>query len=253
MSILSDWLKEIIFVVLIAIIIDLLLPNRSMERYVRFVASLIILLTLLSPIMKLLSMPSAEKLEMAISDNISGMDNPEMDQSTEQILRQGNDIRKKRESEALQWTGEEAARQMKTQIQTQTGRQVIRVAVKLSAGSDPGSKSIKSNSGEQTAWQQSEPRITEVEVVMADESAAIEPVASSERKSSADRVEPVENVQVAVSIQPEGTQESSVPANSNVKAHSGEADDQLVQQIEQLLLEEWGVPRGAVSIAMQQK
>ncbi|WP_458460738.1 stage III sporulation protein AF, partial [Paenibacillus sp.] len=51
---LSNWLQELIMIVLLATFVDMLLPNRSMERYVKLVLSLLILLTLLSPITKLL-------------------------------------------------------------------------------------------------------------------------------------------------------------------------------------------------------
>ncbi|MNN93978.1 hypothetical protein D3C81_2125240 [compost metagenome] len=63
----------------------------------------------------------------------------------------------------------------------------------------------------------------------------------------------MENVQVTVSIQPEGTDKRSVPANTNVKINSDKAGDQIIQQIEKILLEEWGVPREAVNVIMQQK
>ncbi|MNZ37578.1 Stage III sporulation protein AF [compost metagenome] len=255
MSILSEWLKEIIFVVLIAVFIDLLLPNRSMERYVKFVVSLIILLTLLSPVMKLLSMPSAEKLEMAISDNISDMDNPEMNQSTQQILQQGNELRRQRESEALQWTGEEAARQMKVQIQDETGQSVVRVVVKLSTGSDARSnkRNSKSNASELSSEQQLEPRITAVEVVMGDPSnIESDGKTISDAPKKVDNVEPVENVQVTVAIPPDATNNSSITANSSIKDSLQEAKDQTIRQIENLLREEWGVPREAVTVVLKQ-
>ncbi|BBI33073.1 stage III sporulation protein AF [Cohnella abietis] len=48
---LSNWLRQIIAVVLLASIVDLLLPNRTMQRYVRLVAGLFILMTLATPIL----------------------------------------------------------------------------------------------------------------------------------------------------------------------------------------------------------
>jgi stage III sporulation protein AF len=48
---LSNWLRQIIAVVLLASLIDLLLPNRTMQRYVRLVAGLFILMTVATPIM----------------------------------------------------------------------------------------------------------------------------------------------------------------------------------------------------------
>ncbi|WJH34295.1 stage III sporulation protein AF [Paenibacillus sp. CC-CFT747] len=53
MSWLSGWLKELIVIIMLASFVDLLLPSRSMERYVKTVISLFILLVLLSPVFKL--------------------------------------------------------------------------------------------------------------------------------------------------------------------------------------------------------
>jgi len=53
MEALGGWLKQIVLVVLLATFIDLLLPNRTMQRYVKLVVSLFILMTILSPVMQL--------------------------------------------------------------------------------------------------------------------------------------------------------------------------------------------------------
>jgi stage III sporulation protein AF len=49
---LTGWLKHVIAVVLLAGLVDLLLPNRTMQRYVRLVAGLFIMLAVASPILK---------------------------------------------------------------------------------------------------------------------------------------------------------------------------------------------------------
>jgi stage III sporulation protein AF len=54
MELLAAWLKQIILVVLLATFIDLLLPNRTMQRYAKLVVSLFILMTILSPVLQLL-------------------------------------------------------------------------------------------------------------------------------------------------------------------------------------------------------
>lgn len=51
---LAAWLKEIILVVLFAVVTDMLLPNNAMQRYIKVVVSLFILLTILNPILTLL-------------------------------------------------------------------------------------------------------------------------------------------------------------------------------------------------------
>ncbi|XID94145.1 stage III sporulation protein AF [Paenibacillaceae bacterium WGS1546] len=49
---LTGWLRQIVAVILLASLIDLLLPNRTMQRYVRLVAGLFILTTVAMPIMQ---------------------------------------------------------------------------------------------------------------------------------------------------------------------------------------------------------
>ncbi|MFD2672763.1 stage III sporulation protein AF [Marinicrinis sediminis] len=51
---LGSWLQEIVLIVLFATFIELLLPNHSMQRYVKVVLSLLVLLTILQPIVRLL-------------------------------------------------------------------------------------------------------------------------------------------------------------------------------------------------------
>ncbi|MEK0314269.1 stage III sporulation protein AF [Cohnella sp. 56] len=51
MEALGGWLRQVVAAVLLAALIDLLLPNRTMQRYVRLVAGLFILLTLASPLL----------------------------------------------------------------------------------------------------------------------------------------------------------------------------------------------------------
>jgi stage III sporulation protein AF len=53
MAWLADWLKSIVFVILLAAFVDILLPNKTMQRYVKIVMSLFILLTLLQPVVSL--------------------------------------------------------------------------------------------------------------------------------------------------------------------------------------------------------
>ncbi|MEX2414931.1 MAG: stage III sporulation protein AF [Paenibacillaceae bacterium] len=51
---LSGWLRDIVLIILLATFVDLLIPNNSLQRYVKVVVSLIILLTILSPVISFL-------------------------------------------------------------------------------------------------------------------------------------------------------------------------------------------------------
>ncbi|WP_017755731.1 stage III sporulation protein AF [Calidifontibacillus oryziterrae] len=53
MDILTSWITNIILFVLLAIVIDLLLPNSSIQKYTKMVISLLLIVIILSPMMKL--------------------------------------------------------------------------------------------------------------------------------------------------------------------------------------------------------
>lgn len=125
---LSNWLRELIMIVLLATFVDMLLPNRSMERYVKLVLSLLILLTLLSPITKLLKSDPVGELKRAMS----AMDAPSDGNATlEQILAQGKRLQSNEQEQSLQWTAKELANVMKGQIEETTGARVRSVEVQL--------------------------------------------------------------------------------------------------------------------------
>lgn len=63
MDFITEWITNIILFVLIATVIDLLLPNTSMQKYTKMVAGLLLIAIILSPILKLLS----NDLESALS------------------------------------------------------------------------------------------------------------------------------------------------------------------------------------------
>ncbi|OMF11104.1 stage III sporulation protein AF [Paenibacillus amylolyticus] len=125
---LSNWLQELIMIVLLATFVDMLLPNRSMERYVKLVLSLLILLTLLSPITKLLRSDPVGELKRAMT----AMDAPSDGNATlEQILAQGKRLQAGEQEQSLQWTAKELANVMKGQIEETTGAKVRSVEVQL--------------------------------------------------------------------------------------------------------------------------
>ncbi|WP_276352284.1 stage III sporulation protein AF [Cohnella caldifontis] len=65
---LSVWLKQVVAVVLLAGIVDLLLPNRTMQRYVRLVAGLFILLAVASPILRWIQGDFSSRLTEGLND-----------------------------------------------------------------------------------------------------------------------------------------------------------------------------------------
>jgi stage III sporulation protein AF len=49
----SDWIRQIVLIIFIATFIDLLLPNSSLERYVKLIMGLIIIVSILQPVLQL--------------------------------------------------------------------------------------------------------------------------------------------------------------------------------------------------------
>lgn len=54
MSIVSEWTKNIFILILTVNFVEILTPSGSLEKYVKYVFSLIILATILSPIARIL-------------------------------------------------------------------------------------------------------------------------------------------------------------------------------------------------------
>ena len=55
MAIVTEWVKNIFIIIVAISFIEILLPAGNMEKYVRYVFSLIILATILSPLAKLIA------------------------------------------------------------------------------------------------------------------------------------------------------------------------------------------------------
>lgn len=241
---LGEWLKEIIIIVLFAVFIDLLLPNRAMERYVKFVVSLLILLTLLSPVMRILSGSEPEKMIAAAFEQVSGSVGGGAAAETETILKQGELLRKKQEAEALQLAGDQAAAQMKQQIELETGQPVERVTVIL-AREDKNAGAKGQSSTQQAA--EGTLYIEEVEVVMkAPEQAASEPSAKSIKVQKVDVSLPEigrknEDTLAASGVSYGDAGDAESPANSVGAA-------KLTDSIQSLMVREWGVSADAVTV-----
>ncbi|MFW5433092.1 stage III sporulation protein AF [Paenibacillus apiarius] len=118
MSWLGQWLKEIIMIILLATFIDLLLPNRTMQRYVKLMLSLIILLTLLSPVLKLFDAKVTDELAeqwnamLSSGTEAAGSDRT----SLANIQQQGEQLARERQADALRLAALEIGSRMKEQL-----------------------------------------------------------------------------------------------------------------------------------------
>ncbi|GAB6990421.1 stage III sporulation protein AF [Paenibacillus pini] len=204
MTWLSGWLREVIMIVILASFIDLLLPSRSMERYVKLVMSLLILLTLLGPLIKLLTDSPASQLSAAISkqDQESIWTAKGAKGNLNQILVEASKIKLQQQAQTLKFAGEEVAQRMKEQIQQQTGQKVEEVKVALSL-----------QPVNQTSSDQESPVISAVIVILPGAQASGSTGNQQQGLGQSIAIEAIQPVQVDVQVQPE--EGSSVAASTS--------------------------------------
>ncbi|MFE4711086.1 stage III sporulation protein AF [Paenibacillus sp. NPDC056722] len=245
MTWLSDWLREIILVVLLAAFVELLLPSKSMERYARLVLSLLILLTLLNPVVSLLKGDAAKELSLAMSqqEKTGGMftSTGKGTDSLEKILADGQKLAQGRQEQSLKLAAEEVAGQMRDQIASEMGVRGVRVTVSLAMGKPPG------GSGGDV------PVISGVTVALpaSQSPSGGEGGASGAAVSQPIVIAPVEAVEVSIGGTP-----SAAPAQTGHKGVKGSVDDsgeskEEAKLITQLLKQKWDLDPEVIHIQDQ--
>ncbi|MFC5651564.1 stage III sporulation protein AF [Paenibacillus solisilvae] len=239
---LSSWLQQIIAVVLLAGLIDLLLPNKAMQRYVRLVAGLIILLTIMTPIIRVLQGDFNAKLDQDVEGWFQGVQSKDMRMPTlEDIKKDADVIKKNQQTSALTLTQNKLSEEMRQKIEQRTGREVEDVALQLqvvTTGVTEGAV-IKSVAVTMSAKPKS-PEKTGQSPVDGTEAAA----------GDGPAVEEVESIAVSVQVEPDA---ASSAGNQRTEGFTSlPADSQLAQAITQLLQDSWSVAPGIVSIRERQ-
>ncbi|MCJ8011191.1 stage III sporulation protein AF [Paenibacillus sp. KQZ6P-2] len=232
MTWLSGWLKEVIMVVLLASFVDLILPSRSMERYVKLVLSLLILVTLLSPLMKLLT----EAADIRLADAFNKLNQTQAASSKgslKQIMAQAEQMKSQQQKQSLEWAAQEIAAQMKDQIRKQIGQNVAEVKVVLAM-----------QAGESAVGAAQNPYIKAVTVVLPlEEDAPAKGANDGQSSSNEIQIEPVSPVQIQVNIDStqdaEDTKDSSSKA-SGTKEHES-AQGKQAEAIKKMLGNTWGL------------
>lgn len=114
---LASWLKEIILVVMFAIVTDMLLPNNSMQRYIKVVVSLFILLTILSPILTLLrSNDHLHDIEMGLNRWSTPQEEVQM-ASLSFVEAEAEKLRAAGESQTVSWVEQRLAAMVMEDLQ----------------------------------------------------------------------------------------------------------------------------------------
>ncbi|MDQ0417407.1 stage III sporulation protein AF [Croceifilum oryzae] len=120
----GDWLKQIILLVLIATFLDMLLPSNAMEKYVKLVMGLLILMAILSPIFKLLS-ENLDLTELAFFDGSKAVVAATEMKSLADINEQTSQLKKKQDQMIQQKTEQSMEMWMKKNIPDRFAMEVV--------------------------------------------------------------------------------------------------------------------------------
>jgi len=136
MEALSGWLRQIVAVVLLAALVDLVLPNRTMQRYVRLVAGLIILLTIATPVLQWIRGDFDSKL--AASMQAMELNPQSAPDELARIEEEGRKWRERSSLEAASLTATRLQEEIRKDVGLAVGREPANVVVELQRVSGGG-------------------------------------------------------------------------------------------------------------------
>ncbi|RKP57173.1 stage III sporulation protein AF [Cohnella endophytica] len=236
---LSHWLRQIIAVILLASLIDLLLPNRTMQRYVRLVAGLFILMTLATPIMHWMKGDFDSKLAAGL--NSIELEPRSAPDQLAMIEEAGAKLRNKQQAQAAELVTARLEASIRSEVEQSEHRGVSKVDVKLERRND-GSMDV-------------------AKVVVSLEPAPVQttsPDASSSPGASAansvQEMQPVTPVDIRIEVEtwPTGDEAGASGGKQADKAASAaveeEADRVTSSRISALIASRFGIATNAVEV-----
>lgn len=135
MTWLSEWLKQIIAVILLAAVVDLLVPGKAFQRYTRLVLGLVILTAMLGPLIKLLQ----EDPEQLLGRSFKGWDQavrsslPRMP-NLHDIRRDAEALREQQQRQAAELTARALEASIAEAVARLEGARVRDVRAEVTAG-----------------------------------------------------------------------------------------------------------------------
>ncbi|QKG84216.1 stage III sporulation protein AF [Kroppenstedtia pulmonis] len=132
-ELLGGWLKQIVILVLLATFMDLLLPNHTMERYVKLIMGLLIILAILSPVFQFL------RDDLDLSTLIAGKfeeTGEETSTSVKTINQKGKDLSRKQDQLIHEQVEQDMAEAIQKDVEKEFKVEVIRSHVKTGEKKD---------------------------------------------------------------------------------------------------------------------
>jgi stage III sporulation protein AF len=236
---LGGWLKTIVLVILLATFVDLLLPSSKMQRYVKTVMSLFILLTLLSPILKLFQpgwnadrLLAAADYKQNAAAALSGSGRATAMTSLDTITQEAERLKAEGQKQSQQLLQTQIAEAIKQDLQKQTDLMVDAIHVKTQID----------NNGK--------PFITDVQATLH----AIEP-STDGKQPELDQgiavmapVHPIAPVQIDIQSVNSSTPRPSKDSSDQLSAPLEQKKQALIQTISQ----DWQVPTAHIDVHINQ-
>ncbi len=206
---LSNWLRQIIAVILLASLIDLILPNRTMQRYVRLVAGLFILMTLATPILQWMKGDFTSKLTASL--DVVEHSPQRASQQLAMIEEEGAKLRNKHNDQAAQLVSAKLEAAIRSEVEQSEQRGVRKVDIKLERGKDDSLQ------------------VAKVVILLEPESARS---SSSSVSSSHKEVEPIAEVDIHIEVEqwPKDQETSTGPTSESA------SESTLEQQSDQAVI-----------------
>lgn len=228
-----EWLTQVILIILLASFSELLLPSQAMQRYVRVVVSLFLLLTLLTPVFELFTRQwdaeqvLAEAQTAGLKNGRSGVSDKAQPvlAPLSAVLEDAEKLKSEQAKEAKRLAEEKLGQEMKEGLARSTGLQARELAVTLELD--------KTGS----------PVIGSVRVVLSHKEENPPPEAGEKSKVKPVVVETVKPVTVSLD-QPAGVQSPSPKSGAEGTAEANEARARCVGYMEK----EWQVPRERLAV-----
>lgn len=231
MDAMSGWLKQIVAVVLLAALVDLVLPNRTMQRYVRLVAGLIILLTIATPVLQWIRGDFDSKLAAGMQAvEVGPQSAPD---ELARIEEEGRKWRERGSLEAASLTARRLQEAIREDVERAEGRKVADVSVELQPASG-GTLDVRQVS---------------VTLAAADPAAGTGEAQAEPPPGAGMR--PVETVKPVMVADPEPVRSGEDREAEAVTAAEAEADPAVRGRIAALIAARYGIAAGRIRVAAE--
>jgi len=220
---LSGWLRQVIAAVLLASLVDLLLPNRTMQRYVRLVAGLFILMTVAMPVLNWMKGDFGSRLAEGLL-TVERSPQGAADQLA-LIEAEGGKLRNRHDMQAAELVSAKLAAEIASDVESSENRGVRKVDVKTETSAAGGLT------------------VSKVVVVLAPERDAEASPADTKRNEIA----PIADVDISIDVETWPRSRQPAGADEAAMAPSGE-EPETQRRIAALIAGRFGIAADLVEV-----